>query len=102
MNSPIPNTLKSIVVLYGGVGPERPASLVSGKAVAEALSTQFPVELVQLDREELPESIDPKQSIVFPALHGIFGEDGRLQKLLEDRGIEYCGSESDDGLESFE
>ena len=91
----MPDKLESIVVLYGGVGPERPASLISGKNIADALSKQFAVELVELDREELSASIDPGRSIVFPALHGTFGEDGRLQKLLEDRGIQYCGSQSE-------
>ena len=86
---------KSIVVLYGGVGPERDVSLVSGQAIADALSQQFTVELLQIDSESLPESIDGKTSVVFPALHGTFGEDGRLQKLLENAGIYYSGSDAE-------
>ena len=34
---------------------------------------------------------DP-QPVVFPALHGPFGEDGTLQALLESTGLAYCGS----------
>lgn len=83
---------RSIVVLYGGVGPEREVSLVSGQAIAAALNQQFTVEPLQIDSEVLPESIDGETSIVFPALHGTFGEDGQLQKLLESAGIHYCGS----------
>ena len=85
---------ESIVVLYGGVGSERDVSLVSGEAIAKALSANFEVELLRLDEEALPESIDGSRSIVFPALHGAFGEDGRLQALLEAAGIEYCGSDA--------
>ena len=85
---------ESIVVLYGGVGSEREVSLVSGEAIAKALSVHFDVELLRLDAEALPESIDGTRSIVFPALHGAFGEDGRLQALLEAAGIEYCGSDA--------
>ena len=85
---------ESIVVLYGGIGPEREVSLVSGKAIAEALSKQFTVEKLQIDHEELPKEIDGKKSIVFPALHGTFGEDGRLQKLMEDTKVHYCGSDA--------
>lgn len=85
---------KSIVVLYGGVGPEREVSLLSGQAIAKALSQQFAVEPLQINRAHLPESIDGEKSIVFPALHGTFGEDGRLQALLEKAGIQYCGSDS--------
>lgn len=86
--------LESIVVLYGGVGSEREVSLVSGAAIAQALATNFKVELLRLDAEALPESIDGKRSVVFPALHGAFGEDGRLQALLEAADIEYCGSDA--------
>jgi len=50
--------------------------------------------LVRLDADALPDSINAQRSIVFPALHGAFGEDGRLQELLEAAGIVYCGSAS--------
>ncbi len=83
---------ESIVVLYGGVGSEREISLLSGQAIADALSRQFTVDLQRIDDEVLPKSIQSQRSIVFPALHGTFGEDGHLQKLLERAGICYCGS----------
>lgn len=85
---------ESIVILYGGVGSEREVSLRSGEAIAQALATNFKVELVRLNAESVPDSIDGARSIVFPALHGAFGEDGRLQTLLDARGIEYCGSDA--------
>ena len=85
---------ESIVILYGGVGSEREVSLRSGEAIAQALAVNFKVELVRLDAESVPDSIDGARAIVFPALHGAFGEDGRLQTLLDARGIEYCGSDA--------
>ena len=85
---------ESVVVLYGGVGAEREVSLLSGQALADALSQQFTVDLLRIDDEALPESIDNQRSIVFPALHGDFGEDGQLQGLLEHANIVYCGSDS--------
>ncbi|MEM8867115.1 MAG: D-alanine--D-alanine ligase [Verrucomicrobiota bacterium] len=84
---------ESIVVLYGGVGPEREVSLESGKAIAAALSENFKVELCLLEAEAIPPEIDPSRSVVFPALHGTFGEDGRLQAMLDAAGIIYCGSD---------
>ncbi len=36
-------------------------------------------------------AINPRP-VVFPALHGPFGEDGTLQALLESTGLAYCGS----------
>lgn len=85
--------LESIIVLYGGVGSERDVSLVSGESIGKALAANCKVELLRLDVEALPDSINAERSIVFPALHGAFGEDGRLQALLEGAGIEYCGSD---------
>lgn len=84
----------SIVVLYGGVGSEREVSLRSGEAIAHALTAHFEVERLELKAEALPRSIRAEHSIVFPALHGSFGEDGQLQALLEAAGIHYCGSDA--------
>ncbi len=84
----------SIVILYGGVSSEREVSLRTGKAVTEALSSNFEVQTIELKTETLPRSIRADKSIVFPALHGSFGEDGRLQALLEAASIHYCGSDA--------
>ncbi|MGJ8653503.1 MAG: D-alanine--D-alanine ligase family protein [Opitutaceae bacterium] len=86
--------LESIVVLYGGVGSEREVSLVSGEAIAKALAANFTVEAIRLDENALPAEVDGSRSIVFPALHGAFGEDGELQKLCEAAGVVCCGSDS--------
>ncbi|MGB0344533.1 MAG: D-alanine--D-alanine ligase family protein [Coraliomargarita sp.] len=84
-----------ILVFCGGVGPERPVSLQSGAALAGALSERHDVELLQLDAAELPTGVERGRDIVFPALHGAFGEDGGLQGLLEAAGIIFCGSGSE-------
>ena len=81
-----------IAVLSGGVGEERDVSLATGRAVAAALERTHTVELLELDEAMAPEDLDGDRMVVFPAIHGTFGEDGELQALLEDRGIEYAGS----------
>ena len=83
-----------IFVLYGGVGSEREVSLRTGEAVIAALEPVFPLRPVELTAAKLPEGLDPLDGIVFPALHGDFGEDGGLQSLLEKGGYEYAGSDS--------
>ena len=83
-----------VMVLTGGVGPEREVSLTTGKALAKTLEKTYSVHLEDLCSEELPMDINNEETIVFPAIHGTFGEDGRLQKLLEDKGIIYSGSGS--------
>lgn len=81
-----------ITVLCGGPSAERDVSLISGKAVAETLAQNFAVTLHEMEGRELPESLDPAATAIFPALHGTFGEDGELQALLEARGLAYAGS----------
>ena len=81
-----------IRVFSGGVGPERLVSLKSGEAVVRALSERYDVCEDRLDAAALPKGLDPERDIVFPSLHGVFGEDGDLQALLEAAGIEFCGS----------
>lgn len=84
-----------VMVLTGGVGPEREVSLTTGKALAKTLEKTYSVRVEDLSAEKLPMDINGEETIVFPAIHGTFGEDGRLQKLLEERGIFYSGSGPD-------
>jgi D-alanine-D-alanine ligase len=85
---------KKIAVLMGGPGSERDVSLATGRGVSKALRS-LGVEVVDVDvREEkfpLPKDVD----LAFNCIHGTFGEDGQLQKILEDRGVAYTG----DGVE---
>ncbi|MDB4384488.1 D-alanine--D-alanine ligase [Opitutaceae bacterium] len=80
-----------ITVLAGGTSTEREVSLGSGKACAIALARLWPTRLIEVDSAELPAGLDPQRDIVFSTLHGTFGEDGGMQKLLELAGIEYAG-----------
>lgn len=80
-----------ITVLSGGPGSERAVSLKSGRAVAAALqSLGHEVHIADIGPEDLS-ALNAPADLVFIALHGAFGEDGKLQKILEERGIRYCG-----------
>lgn len=83
-----------VVVLYGGIGPERAVSIESGKAVEVSLKKhpRLKVRACCLDTPELPDGLGSSHQIVFPMLHGAFGEDGTLQNLLSERGISFVGS----------
>lgn len=83
-----------ILILYGGTSEEREVSLASGRALAGALEVRHSVDSICLDENALPGGIDAANTVVFPALHGSFGEDGQLQALLAAAGIEYCGSDA--------
>ncbi|MBU61703.1 MAG: D-alanine--D-alanine ligase [Opitutae bacterium] len=86
--------LPSITVLSGGVGEEREVSLETGQAISSALRDRFVVCLIDLNQTALPPDLDGSDTVVFPAIHGTFGEDGTLQRLLDERGVEYAGSSS--------
>jgi len=84
-----------VIVLSGGVGPERVVSLTSGREVAQALEDQgHRVENWVIDTDD-PAALDalPREAdVVFIALHGEYGEDGRVQRALAQRGFAYTGS----------
>ena len=77
--------ISHVVVLMGGWSAEREVSLVSGAAVANALSKvgyQVTSIDVQRDISGLLTRLHPKPDVVFNALHGRYGEDGCVQGLL--------------------
>ena len=85
---------KKIAVLMGGPGSERDVSLATGRGVSKALRS-LGAEVIDVDvRGEnfaLPKDVD----LAFITIHGTFGEDGQLQKILEERSVPYTG----DGVE---
>ena len=81
-----------IAVIYGGVSAEREVSLRSGSSLAEALRQNFLVDTFVIETAALPPQLSPEHQVVFPALHGTFGEDGGIQQLLEANGFAFAGS----------
>ena len=83
-----------VTVLYGGPSAEREISLVSGKAVIEGLRAAghevFASDISPSDLSGLDHPCD----VVFPVLHGQFGESGELQEILEQRKLKFVGSGS--------
>ncbi len=82
----------TIAVLCGGTSPEREVSLGSGRYVASALTHAHPTGMFVVDADALPAGLDPAGHIVCSTLHGIFGEDGGMQRLLNAVGFHYAGS----------
>jgi len=82
----------TITVLAGGPGGERDISLQSGGAVADALlSRGHDVAIDDIAPDDLG-ALARAVDCVFIALHGTFGEDGQVQKILDQRGLAYTGS----------
>jgi D-alanine-D-alanine ligase len=88
MNEPV------IALFCGGSSPEREVSLGSGKAVAQAMAFAFPTRKFVVEADALPAGLDPAGHVVFSTLHGTFGEDGGMQRLLESAGVSYAGCDA--------
>lgn len=84
---------KHVAVLMGGFSSERPVSLSSGNACADALeSVGYTVTRVDVDHDVASVLSELKPDVAFNALHGPFGEDGTIQGILEYLQIPYTHS----------
>ncbi|MER6978152.1 D-alanine--D-alanine ligase family protein [Streptomyces carpinensis] len=91
MTVPDIQTLR-IGVLCGGDSPERPGSLASGEHAAKALAGAG-LETQLIDTAETPVSALPGQvDVALLGLHGLGGEDGKIQGALDTFGLPYTGS----------
>jgi D-alanine-D-alanine ligase len=92
---------KRVAVIYGGRSGEHEVSLRSAQSIIDALDPEKYKVLHFLISKEgkwsprpiVPEPHgNPEIDVVFPAMHGTFGEDGTLQGLLELAGLPYVGA----------
>ena len=82
-----------VAVLMGGWANERPVSLMSGEGVAKALEARgHTVTRIDMDRQVAARIAEAKPDIVFNALHGVPGEDGTVQGMLDLMGVPYTHS----------
>ena len=80
-----------IAVFAGGTSAEREVSLSSGLACAVALARSFPARMFDLTSDALPVGLEADTHVVFSTLHGTFGEDGGMQRLLDAAHVHYAG-----------
>lgn len=97
-----PTNRLSVTVLHGGPDREAPVSEQSAQTIANALreaghdvalASIHPDDLSAIDR--LADAAPVAKTVVFPALHGPWGEGGPLQQLLEARDLAYVGCRPD-------
>ncbi len=90
-----------VAVIYGGRSGEHEVSLNSAESIIAAMDPQrYEVQRIFITKEGRwqPRAISPEPDanpgidVVFPALHGTFGEDGTVQGLLELAGLPYVGA----------
>ena len=106
-----------IGVIFGGMSTENEVSVVSGKYILKNLDKEkykiFPIYISKegkwyeytqsydkLEMGKIPEKINPIENftkyikqldVIFPVLHGLYGEDGTIQGLLELLQVPYVG-----------
>lgn len=82
-----------VAVLMGGWANERPVSLMSGEGVARALESRgHRVTRIDMDRDVAARLAQAAPDVVFNALHGVPGEDGTVQGMLDLMGLPYTHS----------
>ena len=84
---------KKIMVIYGGISAEREISIISSKEIIKSLrSLNYEVIDIDADPSLLKEINYHKPNVIFNALHGTWGEDGEVQKILEASKVPYTHS----------
>jgi D-alanine-D-alanine ligase len=92
---------KKVGVLRGGPSSEYEVSLKTGKTVIDNLTDKYEVLDIFISKEGIwhyqgipiqPANIFKKVDVIFNALHGAYGEDGTVQKILEQFSVPYTGS----------
>jgi D-alanine-D-alanine ligase len=90
-----------VAVLYGGRSGEHEVSLNSAESIISAMNpAKYDVARILISKEGnwQPRAISPEPGgnpdidVVFPVLHGTFGEDGTVQGLLELADLPYVGA----------
>ena len=85
--------LDQVVVLAGGLSPEREVSLRSGNRIRDALA-ESGVDALLLDADAglLSRLTEYRPGAVFPAIHGSCGEDGSIREVLDLLRLPYVGA----------
>ncbi len=87
---PLDLTNMPVAVLMGGPGSERKVSLKSGEGVVDALRSIGAI-VTPVDVTSADFSVPAGTRVAFNVVHGTFGEDGQIQRILDARGIPYTG-----------
>src|SRR3989344_7857100 len=86
--------LKKIGVLFGGKSAEHEVSINSARNIINALDkSKYKITPIKINRDgKFKFDIIKNFDVIFPVLHGPFGEDGSIQGLLKLAGVPYVGA----------
>ncbi len=82
-----------VMLIYGGISAEREISIITSNEISKAL-VRLGYEVIEIDANlDLSNHIaEYKPDVIFNGLHGTWGEDGEVQKILEQNNIPYTHS----------
>jgi D-alanine-D-alanine ligase len=95
------NRKLNITVMLGGPSAEREVSLRSGAAVAAALRT-LGHKVFEVDPKSGEFDLANETDVVFLVLHGTYGEDGTVQRRLDELGVVYTGCDAEASRIAFD
>jgi len=83
-----------IGVLFGGKSAEHEVSIMSAKNVIRALNkSKYKITPIKINKAgKFDFNIFKKIDVIFPVMHGPFGEDGSMQGLLKLAGVPFVGA----------
>ena len=87
------NKFKRVMLIYGGISSEREISIISSEGINDSLKRNN-FEVIKVDADENLEIEIKKYNpdVIFNALHGTWGEDGKVQKIIEFTNVPYTNS----------
>ena len=87
------NKFKKVMLIYGGISSEREISIISSQGINDSLIRNN-YEVIKIDADENLESQIKKYNpdVIFNALHGTWGEDGKVQEIIELTKVPYTNS----------
>lgn len=92
-----------VVVIAGGLSPERDVSLRSGRRVSEVLrSVGFDAQVCDIDATLVASLRDDPPTCAIPLVHGAAGEDGSLQEVLTALGVPFVGADANGCRRAFD
>ena len=95
--------LGHVLILAGGLSPEREVSLRSGDRLRDALQ-EAGVDATTADADSalIPSIIADPPDVIFPAIHGSCGEDGSIREVLALLGVPFVGATADASRFAFD
>lgn len=94
--------MKKVLLIYGGKSSEHDVSCKSAKAIMDNIDNKYILDSVLITKDNVWLFNDKpilniiefikQYDVVFPILHGLYGEDGKLQGMLDLFDIKYIGS----------